>query len=97
MPRAMLNYAAKKLTQGAMRNDSVRTTLSAFTRIEPGEDGTLILMFDPRDVNTVVRILKSAGQDPGEETEEDDDSDDTDDENEEDAAVGEDRDEEDAF
>ena len=76
MPRAMLNYAARKLTQAAMANDSVRTTLSAFTRIEPGEDGTLILMFDPRDVNTVVRILKSAGQDPGEESEEEDDSDD---------------------
>ena len=97
MPRAMLDYTARKLSRAAMRNDSVRTTLSAFTRIEPGEDGTLILMFDPRDVNTVVRILRSAGQDPGEETEEDDDSDDTDDENEEDAAVGEDRDEEDAF
>jgi len=75
MPHAMLNYAARKLTQAAMRNDSVRTTLSAFTRIEPDEDGKLLLMFDPRDVNTVVRILKSAGQDPGEDAEEDDDAD----------------------
>ena len=64
MPRKALNSAAKKLELAAMRNDNIRTTLSAFTRIEPGEDGTLLLMFDPRDVNTVVRILRSAGAPP---------------------------------
>ena len=45
-----------------MKRERIRTTLSAFKRIEPGENSTLILMFDPRDVNTVVRILKSAGE-----------------------------------
>ena len=81
MPRFALNSAANKLAKMAMADDSVRTTLSAFTRIEPGEDGTLLLMFDPRDVNTVVRILRSAGQDPSvadEEEEEEDDDDDMD-------------------
>lgn len=62
MPRTVLKYAAKKLEQMAMQDDSTRTTLSAFKRIEPGEDGTLLLMFDPRDVNTVIRILRSAGE-----------------------------------
>lgn len=62
MPRAALNYAAKKLELMATGDDSTRTALSAFKRIEPGEDGTLLLMFDPRDVNTVIRILKSAGE-----------------------------------
>lgn len=64
MPRAALNYAAKKLELMAMGDDSTRTALSAFQHIEPGEDGTLVLMFDPRDVNTVIRILKSAGEPP---------------------------------
>ena len=80
MPRTVLKYAAKKLEQMAMQDDSTRTTLSAFKRIEPGEDGTLVLMFDPRDVNTVVRILKSAGEDPREASDEEDD-DEEDDEN----------------
>lgn len=62
MPRAALNYAAKKLELMAMGDDSTRTALSAFKHIEPGEDGHLLLMFDPRDVNTVIRILKSAGE-----------------------------------
>ena len=66
MPGGALDYAAKRLAQMAMQNDSARTTLSAFTRIEPGDDGTLLLMFDPRDVNTVVRILRSAGSPPEE-------------------------------
>ena len=90
MPRAALNYAAKELEQMAMRDDSTRTALSAFTRIEPGEDGHLLLMFDPRDVNTVVRILKSAGEpQPREELDRnadedaDDNSDEIEDENEE--------------
>ncbi len=62
MPQAALNYAAKKLEQMAMGDDSTRTALSAFTRIEPSEDGHLLLMFDPRNVNTVIRILRSAGE-----------------------------------
>ena len=62
MPRAALNYAAKKLERMAMGDESTRTALSAFKHIEPGEDGTLVLMFDPRDVNTVIRILRSAGE-----------------------------------
>ena len=62
LPRAGLHAAADKLAMAAMGNESVRTALSAFTSIEPGEDGTLVLMFDPRDVNTVVRILRSAGE-----------------------------------
>ena len=62
LPRAGLHAAADKLAMAAMGNESVRTALSAFTRIEPGEDGALVLMFDPRDVNTVVRILRSAGE-----------------------------------
>ncbi len=61
LPGGALDYAAKKLERMAMDNDSTRTALSAFTRIEPGDDGTLLLMFDPRDVNTVVRVLRSAG------------------------------------
>ena len=64
MPHAALNYAAKKLELMAMRDDSTRTALSAFKRIEPDEDGALLLMFDPRDVNTVVRVLRSAGAPP---------------------------------
>jgi len=78
LPRAGLNAAADSLAKAAMEKDSVRTSLSAFTRIEPGEDGTLLLMFDPRNVNTVIRILRSAGQeDPSarEEENEDDDED----------------------
>ena len=62
LPRAGLNAASDKLAMAAMQKDSIRTALSAFTRIEPGENGTLVLMFDPRDVNTVVRILRSAGE-----------------------------------
>jgi hypothetical protein len=74
MPRKALDSAARKLERAAMRNDNTRTSLSAFKRIEPGEDGTLLLMFDPRDVNTVVRVLRSAGAPP----EEDRDADKTD-------------------
>ena len=94
MMRKGLDTAAKRLEEAAMQNDSARTALSAFKRIEPGEDGTLLLMFDPRDVNTVVRILRSAGQDPSapddeddeddEETEDYDDEDEPDDEDAED-------------
>jgi hypothetical protein len=89
LPPKALDLAAKKLTQMAMENDSTRTMLSAFTRIEPGEDGTLLLMFDPRNVNTVVRVLRSAGspdsmEDPDEEDDEDPDEEDDEDPDEED-------------
>ena len=66
MPRFALDKAAQWIEKAAMDREKIRTTLSAFTCIEPGEDGTLVLMFDPRDVNTVVRILRSAGKDPSE-------------------------------
>ena len=82
LPRAGLNAAADKLAKAAMGNDSVRTSLSAFQRIEPGEDGTLLLMFDPRDVNTVVRILRSAGEEDPSAVREEDDEEDEDDEEE---------------
>lgn len=62
LPDFALDIAADKLAEMAMQDDSTRTALSAFTRIEPGDDGTLLLMFDPRNVNTVVRVLKSAGE-----------------------------------
>ena len=102
LPRFALRKAANFLTARAMANDSVRTTLSAFTRIEPGENGTLVLMFDPRDVNTVVRILRSAGQDSRdgitvEERDEDDEEDEEewgDEESEEDGETGDASDEE---
>ncbi len=88
LPYILLNYAAKKLARKAMKNDSTRTALSAFTRIEPGDDGTLLLMFDPRDVNTVIRILRSAGESPEEERVADgDDADDSADSEDEDAEV----------
>ena len=70
LPHAALDFAAGKLAQIAMKKESLRTALSAFTRIEPDEDGTLLLMFDPRDVNTVVRILRSATE--GGDTDDDD-------------------------
>ena len=87
MMRKGLDTAAKRLEEAAMRNDNTRTTLSAFKRIEPGEDGTLVLMFDPRDVNTVVRILKSAGEP---QTREELDRDKDDDEDDEDDVIEED-------
>jgi hypothetical protein len=96
MPRAALNFAAEKLEGMAMRDESTRTALSAFKHIEPGDDGTLLLMFDPRDVNTVIRILRSAGEpqsreeldrdadeDADSDEDADEDSDDIDGENEE--------------
>ena len=61
-PRFALNKLARWMERDMMSRERIRTSLSAFKRIEPGEDSTLILMFDPRDVNTVVRILKSAGE-----------------------------------
>lgn len=97
MPRFALNFAADKLARAAMMSTSVRTALSAFTRIEPGEDGTLLLMFDPRDVNTVVRILKSAGKAPddAEEIDVDEYGEDDEEEDFDDREYGEDDEEED--
>ena len=91
MPRFALDKAAQWIEKAAMDREKIRTTLSAFTRIEPGEDGTLILMFDPRDVNTVVRILRSAGQDPSEAEADEDDGEEEDDESEESDSGEEDR------
>ena len=91
LPRAGLNAAADKLAKAAMEKESVRTALSAFTRIEPGEDGTLLLMFDPRDVNTVVRILCSAGEEnPSAREENGDDDEEEEEEGEEESEADED-------
>jgi hypothetical protein len=76
IPRFALNKLARWMEKDLMRRDNIRTTLSAFKSIEPGEDGTLVLMFDPRDVNTVVRILRSAGEDPREEPDRDEEEED---------------------
>ena len=78
IPRFALNQLARWMERDMMNRERIRTSLSAFKRIEPGEDGTLVLMFDPRDVNTVVRILKSAGE-PQTREELDRDADDEDD------------------
>ena len=76
IPRFALNKLARWMERDMMSRERIRTSLSAFKRIEPGEDGTLLLMFDPRDVNTVIRILKSAGEpQPREELDRDADED----------------------
>lgn len=95
LPGFALDIAAEKLAEMAMQDDSTRTALSAFTRIEPGDDGTLLLMFDPRNVNTVVRVLKSAGEpreelDRDDESDEDDESDVDDDDRDDDSGEDED-------
>ena len=79
IPRFALNQLARWMERDMMSRERIRTTLSAFKRIEPGEDGTLGLMFDPRDVNTVVRILKSAGEPQLREALDEDDADEEDD------------------
>ena len=98
IPRFALNKLARWMERDMMGRENIRTTLSAFKSIEPGEDGSLVLMFDPRDVNTVVRILRSAGEDPREldeesdgDDEEDDEDRDADDEEEDDEDLTEDR------
>jgi len=97
IPRFALNELARWMERDMMGRENIRTTLSAFKSIEPGEDGSLVLMFDPRDVNTVVRILRSAGEDPREldeesdgDDEEDDEGRDADDEDEDDEDLTED-------
>ena len=79
IPRFALNELARWIEKDMMSRERIRTTLSAFKRIEPGENSTLVLMFDPRDVNTVVRILKSAGENPREASDEEDDDEEDDD------------------
>ena len=83
MPHFVLDAAARLIVKEAMKREKIRTAVSPFSRIEPGENGSLVMMFDPRDVNAVVRVLRSAG---GEEEEEADDEEDEDwdDEDEED-------------
>ena len=90
LPGFALRKAARELERMAMRDDSIRTALSAFTRIEPGDDGTLLLMFDPRNVNTVVRILKG---EPIEELDKGEVPENEDDDSEDDDDSGDDRDE----
>ena len=75
IPHFALNKLARWIEKDLMSREKVRTTLSAFQCVEPGDNGGLVLMFDPRDVNTVVRILKSAGEDPNETLDEEDDED----------------------
>ena len=92
LPRFALDKAARFLEKEAMTREKVRTAISPFSCIEPGENGSLVLMFDPRDVNAVVRVLRSAG---GEEAEDDDDEDDDDyDDDSEDIDAEDDPDEE---
>lgn len=92
LPGFALDIAAEKLAEMAMQDDSTRTALSAFTRIEPGDDGTLLLMFDPRNVNTVVRVLKGEPREELDRDEEDDnpDEDEEDDDRAEDPGKDED-------
>ena len=84
IPRFALNKLARWIEKDLMRREKVRTTLSAFQCVEPDDNGGLVLMFDPRDVNTVVRILKSAGEDPREALDEEDDEDDDEDRDDDD-------------
>ena len=98
IPRFALNKLARWIEKDMMSRENIRTTLSAFKSIEPDDNGGLVLMFDPRDVNTVVRILRSAGEDPRELDEESDGDDedndedrDADDEEEDDEDLTEDR------
>ena len=73
LPRFALDKAARFLEKEAMSREKVRTAISPFSSIEPGENGSLVLMFDPRDVNAVVRVLRSAGGEDVEDEEDDDD------------------------
>lgn len=95
LPRFALNKAARFLEKEAMSREKVRTAISPFSCIEPGENGSLVLMFDPRDVNAVVRVLRSAGGENAEdEDEEEDEEDEYEDNDSEDIDAGDDPDEE---
>ena len=80
LPRFALDKAARYLEKEAMDREKVRTAISPFSCIEPGANGSLVLMFDPRDVNAVVRVLRSAdgenAEDEDEDGEEEDDEED---------------------
>jgi len=80
LPRFALDKAARFLEKEAMSREKVRTAISPFSRIEPGDNGSLVLMFDPRDVNAVVRVLRSAGGEDAEDEDEEDDDEEYDDE-----------------
>ena len=92
LPGFALDIAAEKLAEMAMQDDSTRTALSAFTRIEPGDDGTLLLMFDPRNVNTVVRVLKGEPREELDRNEDSDEEEDSDGDDDRDEDSGEDED-----
>ena len=95
LPRFALDKAARFLEKEAMSREKVRTAISPFSSIEPGENGSLVLMFDPRDVNAVVRVLRSAGgEDAEDEDDEEDDDEYDDDDNSEDIDAEDDPDEE---
>ena len=83
MSQFALDKLARRMEREAMSREKIRTTLSAFQCVEPDDNGGLVLMFDPRDVNTVVRILKSAGEDPNEALDEADEDDEAEEDDEE--------------
>ena len=80
LPRFALDKAARYLEKEAMDREKVRTAISPFSCIEPGGNGSLVLMFDPRDVNAVVRVLRSADGEDAEDEDEDEDEEEEDDE-----------------
>ena len=95
LPRFALDKAARFLEKEAMSREKVRTAISPFSCIEPGANGSLVLMFDPRDVNAVVRVLRSAGgEDAEDEDDEEDEEDEYEDDDSEDIDAGDDSDEE---
>ena len=80
IPRFVLNKLARWIEKDMMSREKIRTAISPFSSIEPGPNGSLVLMFDPRDVNAVVRVLRSAGgEDAEDEDEEEEDENDGDD------------------
>lgn len=92
LPRFALDKAARSLEKEAMSREKVRTAISPFSCIEPGADGSLVLMFDPRDVNAVVRVLRSAdgeyaGDKDAEDEEDQEESGDEDEDFDEDEAI----------
>ena len=84
LPRFALEKAARFVEKEAMDREKVRTAISPFSSIEPGANGSLVLMFDPRDVNAVVRVLRSAGGEDAEDDEDDEDDEYDDDDDSED-------------
>lgn len=64
LPRSVLRGIADRIAGKLMRNESARTALSAFILLEPRDDGSLLVMFDPRDMNAVINLLRSAKKPP---------------------------------